>query len=106
MCSYPAGEKVQMTDFGLVVDMQPRAWSCIVPRIADGDFIVRLWAESRDRYEVNNPSRTMKDGIASIPTIQEFSLKLHEKNHSIYKFPVEEFVTSYTVPTSNFGRQS
>lgn len=97
----PAGERVSITNAGMVIDNQPRGWAVIVPRIFDGDFVVRLWGEARDRYEVNNPTRKDKDGVAGMPTIQEFSLYLHGKNHPIYNFPVEDYVSDYTRPTGH-----
>jgi len=99
----PAGERIQLTNIGLVVDAQPRAWAAIVPRISDGDMVVRLWAESIDRYEVNNPTRSGKDGVVGAPIIQEFSVKLHDSDHAIYNFPVVDFVTDYTRPTSYYA---
>jgi len=97
----PAGERVKLTNIGLTIDTQPRAWGVIVPKINDGDFIIRLYDELHDRYEINNPIRKDKDGIAGIPTIQEFSLYLHSSDHPIYKFPVENFVSDYVKPTNN-----
>lgn len=101
----PAGERLQITSVGLVMDNQPRGWGVIVPQIADGDYVVRLWNQKLDRYELNNPTRTGRDGVGGIPTIQEFSLRLHDSDHPIYRFPVEKFVSDYTPPESHFGLQ-
>jgi len=99
----PAGERIQLTNIGLVVDTQPRAWAAIVPRIADGDMVVRFWDEQADRYEINNPTRSGKDGVTGVPIIQEFSVKLHDRDHPIYNFPVEDTVTDYTPPTGYYS---
>lgn len=99
----PAGERIQLTQYGLVIDTNPRGWAVIVPRIADGDFVVRLWDQKLDRFEINNPTRTGRDGVAGVPTIQEFSFKLHNSDHPIYRYPVEDHVSDYTVPTEHFG---
>lgn len=99
----PAGERIQLTNIGLVVDTQPRAWAAIVPRIVDGDMIVRFWDESADRYEINNPTRSGKDGVTGVPIIQEFSVKLHGRDHPIYNYPVENTVADYTPPTDYYA---
>lgn len=99
----PAGERLHLTAAGLVIDSQPRGWAVIVPELTDGDFVVRLWAQSLDRYELNNPTRAGRDGVAGVPTIQEFSLRLHHEDHPVYAFPVEDFVSSYTPPSKHRG---
>jgi hypothetical protein len=99
----PAGERLQLTETAIMVDQQPRAWTTIVPEMRDGDFIVRLHAQLQDRFEITNPTRSVRDGVAAIPTIQEFSVRVHQQGHPIMNFPVEGHVPSYQRPTSESG---
>jgi len=98
-----AGERHQQTEMAILTDQQPRAWTTIVPELQNGDIVVRLHGQLLDRFEVTNPSRSVRDGVAAIPTIQEFNVRLHTQGHPIYKFPVEDFVTGYTKPTAQIG---
>jgi hypothetical protein len=98
-----AGEQIQLTETAIVMNQNPRAWTTIAPEVRDGDMVVRLHGQLLDRYEITSPARSIRDGVTAIPTIQEFSVKLHQIGHSIYNFPVSIFVPTYVKPTEHEG---
>lgn len=97
------GERIQLTETALVLDQQPRAWTTIAPDLRDGDVVIRLHKQLYDRFEVMNPTRSVRDGVAAVPTIQEFTLKVHQRGHPIYNYPVENTVSTYVAPTTHAG---
>lgn len=98
-----AGEQIQLTETALLMNQQPRAWTVIAPEIRDGDFVVRLHTQLLDRFQITNPTRSVRDGVAAIPTIQEFQVRVLHQGHSIYEFPVEDHVAGYTKPPRHSG---
>ena len=98
-----AGEQLQLTETAILMNQQPRGWTVIAPEIRDGDFVVRFHNQLLDRFQVTNPTRSVRDGVAAIPTIQEFQVRVHQQGHPIYRFPVEDHVADYTPPTRQSG---
>lgn len=99
-----AGDRLQLTDQAISIDQAPRAWTTIGPELRDGDIVVRLHQQLMDRFEVTNPQRSWRDGVAAVPTIQEFTVKAMLITHPSYGFPVEQYVPTYTKPTSHSGQ--
>jgi hypothetical protein len=98
-----AGERIQLTETAIALDQNPRAWTTIVPELRGGDVVVRQHSQRLDRFEVTNPTRSVRDGVGAVPTIQEFTVKVHTDGHPIYGFPVEKYVASYTRASSHSG---
>jgi len=93
LCRFqPGGQRVQLTEVGVMVDTQPRGWMPPFPHVEDGDVLVRMRPQKTlARYEINNVTRQGSEGgIGGVPTIQEFSLRLHNAHNPVYKFPMPE----------------
>ena len=99
----PAGEQLKLTETGIGLEQQPRAWTAISPEVHDGDIIIRLNDRLYDRYKINSPTRSWPDGAGGVPTIQEFAVKTLKEDEASYKFPVENYVSAYTKPTTQPG---
>lgn len=98
---HPAGLRLQGTEAGILYDTSPRGHTVIVPEVADRDIFLRMLPRGTPfAYEVHNRTRVAKEGMAGIPTLQEFSLKALERSHPIYKAASRLLPQALLAPTT------
>jgi hypothetical protein len=86
----PSGQDAVLEPYGISDQQRPRVWALPYPLFQNGDVIVRLNEPAspylHKRYEVQNWTRIIYDGVGAFGVTQEFSLEHLEPSwHPVYE---------------------